>query len=412
MSYAWTLGLVTACGDGGHDTVDAGPPPPDALVIGVEAIPLTTPDASYYNVALTFGGSQQFEMDLDTGSTSIAVAGTACTTCGVTKHYSPGTAATDMHKTARTEYADGSGWSGEIFGDMVGLGYETPPVPIDFVSISTQTQFFDGSSYEGIMGLGPKYLLEPGTTAYVPAATAAGATPIMAFELCATHGNMWLGGFDPAAGQGDVQYTTMLPIDGNNNPFYSIDIDDMLIGTASLGMTAPDFQQPIIDTGTSLAYLPTVVDTALLAKINADPGFVATFPGQTISENRCVSSAGVTAAQVDAALSPLVLKLPVAGSDDITISAPATSTYLYDNGGGTYCMAYFDGGNDGGATLGDSFIRGFLTVIDLQANRIGFAPDAGCAVTGDARFQIDRKTWKPRHPRPHPRASGSRTTGG
>jgi hypothetical protein len=395
------LSAAAGCGGSSHSspdgaTIDAAP---DAFKSSVEAIPLTTPDSSYYNVTLMMGAGT-FALDLDTGSTSVGVAGTTCTGCGVTPLYNASTG-TDTHMTASTQYDDGTGWSGEIYSDSVSLGHATPAVKIDFVDITAQMDgFFDGSDYQGIMGLGPQQNAEDGTTAYVDAATAAGVPKIMAFELCPSHGNMWYGGFDPSAGSGDVQYATMLPID-DNNPYYAIDIDDMLVAGKSLGFTAPDFQEPVLDTGTSYAYLPTPVHDALVSAINMDPGFKSVFGSQTISDNDCVTKAGSTAATIDAALPLMSMKLSSA-SGDITISVPPSQSYLIDVGGGQWCLAFNDGGAQGGATFGDTFLRSYLTVIDTQGSRIGFAPDAGCAASGDSNARV--KMTNPRYPRPHPRS--------
>jgi len=395
------LSAAAACGNSSHNSPD-GPAvdaAPDAFKVGVQAIPLTTPDGTYYNVALAMGAGT-FALDLDTGSTSVGVAGSTCTGCGVTPLYNASTG-TDTHLTAMTQYADGTGWSGEIYTDNVSLGHETPSVKLAFVDITAQQGgFFDGSDYQGIMGLGPQQNAEDGTTAYVDAASTAGVPKIMAFELCPSHGTMWYGGFDPSAGTGDVQYATMLPID-DNNPYYAFDVDDMLVGGKSLGFTAPDFEEPILDTGTSYTYLPTAVHDALVKAINMDSMFKSMFPAQTISDNNCVTKAGSTAAQIDAALPVMALKLPSA-SGDITISVPPSQSYLLDFGGGQWCLGINDGGTGNGATLGDTFMRGYLSVIDTASGRIGLAPDAGCAASGDPNARI--RMTKPHRPRPHPRS--------
>ena len=47
--------------------------------------------------------------------------------------------------------------------------------------------------YQGIFGLGPSDLLEPGTTSYLDAVKTAGVSNAMSFELCDDHGTRWLG---------------------------------------------------------------------------------------------------------------------------------------------------------------------------------------------------------------------------
>ena len=135
--------------------------------------------------------------------------------------------------------------------------------------------------------------------------------------------------------------------------------------------------------------------------INGDAMFKSIFGAQTISDNTCVTKAGSTAATIDAALPVMAMKLPSAAGD-VTISVPPTQSYLIDGGGGQWCLAINDGGAQGGATLGDTFMRGYLSVIDTQGSRIGFAADAGCAASGDPN--PGRRMTKPHNPRPHPRS--------
>ena len=382
MKTTWIALGALAAGCGGDDngdnpTVDAAI---DAPVVPVGAVlPLTTPDGSFYAVTLTMN-NVGYALDLDTGSTTIGVAATACSGCPVTPKYAPGTGAVDTAKTASTSYGDGSGWSGEIFTDQMSLGGSTPTVGVNFVAINKQMNgFFADNSYQGIMGLGPKFLLENGTTSYVEAATAAGAVPVMGFEFCDDKGGtMWLGGYDATKASEPVSFAPLIPMDAQNNPFYAINITDMGLGGTTIGLAATAYQNPIVDTGTTIFYLPTPVDTALLAKINASAGFKALFPGQTLSDNNCAQGATtITAGQVDAMLP--AMSLSFAGEDGTTktVSAPPMASYLYPGDPGQVCFAFADGGSNF-SVMGDTMLRAFLTVIDLPHGRVGFAPDKGC----------------------------------
>src|SRR6185312_7479776 len=100
----------------------------------------------------------------------------------------------DDMRSASTQYGDGSKWSGEIFTDMTALGTVMPQVSVKFVNITGETGFFDGNMnlYQGIFGLGPSRLLEPGTSSYLDAIKGAGVSNAMSFELCDDRGTMWL----------------------------------------------------------------------------------------------------------------------------------------------------------------------------------------------------------------------------
>jgi hypothetical protein len=405
---------LAGCGTTDHHnaTVDAGPDAqavdaaPDANTSGVYAIPLATPtgmdQGSFYTATLSASGAS-FVLDLDTGSTVTGIAGSTCTTCtGLSPLYMPGTGATATGQTDSASYADGSGWSGNIYTDAVGLGHGTTDIGLDFVSITSQTMFFSGNEYQGIFGMGPNALLDPGTTAYFDKLVATGAHAVMAFELCPADGTMWLGGYDATHLASPLQYTPILA-SGVNKDFYSVNMTAMAIGATSLGVTSVQLDNPIVDTGTSLFYIPTTAETALLKQINANASFKTLFPGQTLSDSGtgCITApATTTGAMVDAMLPPLKMTFAAAGGGTFTLSSPPMASYLYDAGGGQFCLGVFGGGDKGQATMGDAFMRGYVTVIDLVNKQVGFAPTSHCAAPTRPHGVIRERGRGPHHVRP------------
>jgi len=393
--------------DSGHEGgVDASAAGSDGAApqANLYSIPLTTTsDAFFYEAELTIG-AQTFAMDIDTGSTTIGVAAATCRSCtGITPEYSP-TTGVSQGETAMTMYQDGSGWSGAIYRDTVSLEHGTPSETLDFVSITSETEFFERNAYQGILGLGAPANAEPGTDSYTAFVQASGVPPVLSFELCNTAGTMWLGGYDAASASAAPTYTPMLAIN-DNNAFYTINVDDLKLGGTSLGYaTAADFQEPIVDTGTSLFYLPNDIFDAMLSAINASSGFQSLFPAQRLTSEGCVQAAGVTDAMVDADLPAMSVDLPsvTAGAPDVTITSPPSRSYLYDNGNGQFCLAIAGGGTTDASTLGITFLRGFVTVIDIGNSRVGFAPDTGCATNGGLRV-VHPRAWPPtsRPPRLH-----------
>src|SRR5205823_6228097 len=83
---------------------------------------------------------------------------------------------------------------------------------------------------------------------------------------------------------------------------------------------------------------------------------------------------------MSAALPPLTLTFP-GTSGTVTASAPATHSYLLDAGGGMWCIGMVDNAQLGVniTLMGDIGLRGFVTVFDRTKNRVGFAPEKGCA---------------------------------
>jgi hypothetical protein len=373
------------------------------------AIPLASPDgADFEYTAQVTVGNQTFAMSIDTGSTTIGLAGSGCSGCtAVSPLYAPSSSAMATGKKATTSYEDGSGWSGPIYADSVGLGNGTPSVSLDLVQITKANMFFDGENdYQGILGLGPQGNAENGTTAYLPAVLTGGLANIFAFQLCdttgANAGTMWLGGGGSA---GPLTYTPMVPIT-NNNPYYAFNVNAVSLGTTSVVTNAAaTFEQPVLDTGTSLFYVPTSVFNAFQTALVASSGFAAVFGSKTFAtkgqDEGCVTDASVTDAQVESMLPPIVLSLPnmTSGQPDVTIQASALDTYLYNGGGGSYCLAIQDGGTQDPSTFGDAFMQAFVTVVDIQSSRIGFAP-TGCAVPEHLQHRHPAKKGPHRPQRP------------
>ncbi|HVV86945.1 MAG TPA: pepsin-like aspartic protease [Kofleriaceae bacterium] len=404
------VGLVAACGDNlAAPLSDAAIPIQDAAVdapgSALAAVPLTTPDGTYYNAPLSIGGTT-FLLDVDTGSTTTAVAGATCSGCaGIAPVYMPGATASDEMHTASTFYEDGSGWRGEVFEDDVGFGLGTPDVRLRFGSMTRAIDFFDGNVDQGILGLGPSELLEPYTTSIVDRLTEANEVPTFSFELCPTRGTMWVGGYDPSAAApgADVQYAPMLPID-HHQPWYALDLQDLAMGGTSLGFGSAMLGLPIVDTGTTDTYIPLAAENAMLAAANAAPGYATVLAApltQTAGHDHdgCVAAvSGATAAMVDAVLPRMSMTFPTGnGTDTFTLTMTATQSYLYDGGDGTFCLAIFDDGGEGGL-LGDSFLRSFITVVDVAGKRIGFAPDAGCAVDAKRAGRVRMHEHNPHRP--------------
>ena len=402
--------VLAACGGDDHAAMPDAPAgmvdAPAGPGSGVYAIPLTTPDQSFWGPQLTIG-TQSFMMDLDTGSTTIGVAAMGCTQCtGVSPLYAAGSGATDTHQTASTSYADGSSWSGEIISDVVGFGHGAPTEMTKIVSISTQTMFFDSSNvYQGILGMGGAANAEPNTDSWFDLATAGVLTGVMAFELCSNGGTMWLGGFDATHAQGAMQYTPLYPV-GNSQPFYAIDITGMKLGDTVVGTGAAAFQQPVVDTGTTLFYLPTGIEMATINALNASAGFKALFGANAMVKDDpngtgigCVTKAGVTPDMVDAMLPPMTLTMPAKGGGaDITLTVKALESYMIDTGNGQYCLGIGDGGTQDATTMGDVIMQAFVTVIDVKNGQVGWALDAGCQL--GARMPRDRATFHPHLPKP------------
>jgi hypothetical protein len=399
-------GSGSGSGSGPGSGSDVGPAcGSGSLPAGVYAIPLSTPSNAdqgfFYTPSLTTEGST-FLLDLDTGSTDTGIAGSTCTTCtseGISPEYKPGTGAT-KGGTVKITYADNSGWSGTVYTDTVTLGAGSPTFKADVVDMTKQTEFFSFSGsneYQGILGVGRDDLAgSADKITYLDGLFGSGVTQEIAVEMSPTEGTFWLGGYDASHASSTVQYTPMLST-GDNAAFYSVDMTAMTLGSTDLGLTSALADGPILDTGTSLFYIPTAVEANLISAINSSAQFSTLFPSQVLTDPSgsgdtagCIMAAnGVSDAMVDSSLPPLNMTF---GS--LTITASALQSYLIDAGGGEFCMVMFGGGDSGAMTMGDMFLRGFVTVIDIANEQAGFAPSTHCT-SGPAAF-TQHEFHKPR----------------
>jgi hypothetical protein len=382
------LVVTIAIGCGGNDnaTPDAvvqsdaplAPDAPNGNQAGLVAIPLVGLGGGY-TARLQFG-TQLFDVIVDTGSTSTGVAASTCTNCSVQPEYMT-SGAVDQHQTASSQYGSGS-WKGEVFEDAAKMGGRDP-VMLDFASITSQTGFFQGPGFQGILGLGPDGLLLPHTTSYLTKLIAAGMKAELAFQLCPDSGTMWLGGHDPAAATAAPTFTPML----TQAPYYMVGVGGASVNGGA-ALVGTDFGPTIIDTGTTLTFVPTAVETAMISGVQGSSGYTQVFGSQALSDGACLNTT-MTSAQIDAALPPF--SLTFAGGTALSI--PATRSYFFDQGGGQYCFAFSDssalfGSAQKVSLFGNTLLAGMLTVVDVANHQIGFAPQQGCAEASFAHRPI------------------------
>jgi hypothetical protein len=394
---SWSGVLVLcACGSGHGAPVDAAhrdaPVDAPAIPTGVVAVPLTSlGPLSDYTGPLHIG-SQLFAAVVDTGSTTLGIAGSDCTSCGVAPLYTPGPGAVDQHAIGSHQYVD-SGWSGEIWQDALTLG-SAADVPVDFVAIaSSYGGYFPGpgeteTAYQGTLGLGPDALLLSGTSSYLQQSFAAGVTPEFAFQLCPQNGTMWIGGVDGSAEAAAPVTTALL---GDGFPFYAVTIDSIAVGSGAPIGSAGDYGPVVVDTGTSVSLIPTAQLTQLIDAIQADAGYTSIFGDQSLGSAAapgCVVTAQ-TGADIDAALPPFHVSWPGSdGEPSAYADLPATKSYLlFDGSTGSgsdneWCLAFEDGTlilGDGNSLLGNSLMSSLVAVFDLGNQQMQFAPSQGCA---------------------------------
>jgi hypothetical protein len=378
---------VDAAADTGNVQVDSG-----AADTGTQpeagpqlyAVPLTSCQGVAYTAPVTLGGSQTFQLVIDTGSSSLGVASSTCSNCGVTPTYTPGSTAVDKNMPTSIQYESG-GWSGEVYQDTAAVG-SSPAATVDLAAITSQTMFFQGPGCdEGIIGFGPPAAVAQGTDLWFNQFVSTTHLPnVFATELCDSGGTLWLGGYDPSATTAAPQYTPKFA--AVENEYHAVTLTSITVAgqDAGAGTSVSFTNTPValVDTGTSLFYLNSTAYASVIAAIEADPQFASTlgasfFPASGAAEPNCVAS-GLTKAQLDATLPALTLTFGTGPT--ISVQALPTESYLLQIQN-QWCSSLMgaDVGNEPIAgILGAAFLRSNVVIFDQVNDQIGFAPHTAC----------------------------------
>jgi hypothetical protein len=317
-------------------------------------IPLTGCGVTGYLAPVTIGSgasAQTFQLAVDTGSSTTAVAGEDCTSCtSVSPLFTAGLTTQVEGDMASADYGDGSQWSGTTVSDLIQVPPAQPAVRTIFARIDSQTSFFrptdcNGSAVstspsQGILGLGPPDLLSADTQDFMTLfSTASGLPDTFGVQLCATgNGHLWLGGFDPSYTSAAPQYAA-IPSGG---PYWEVNVANLSSGGASI-LNSMD---AVIDTGTTINILPKSAYEGLLASFKSSAAFAQIFGSSAYQDifvnGDCVAPAGgQTLQQINAQLPTAQITLTGAsGSGDFTLDVPATGSalmVLVMNGQTLYC---------------------------------------------------------------------------
>jgi len=386
---ALLLAALAACGPSDITGTSDDGGTHDAAKPAATGFPLTSQEGGLtYSVAITVGG-QQFQVITDTGSTTLGIAGSTCTGCGVSPEYTPSATAVDQHTTSKATYGDMSGWTAENYADSVAITGDPTSVTMNFGVMTSEMGFFQqGETDQGILGFAGAAAALPGTEAYVDKR----APGQFAFQLCPDDGTLWLGAADATHETAAAQYTPLAAMT-STQPFYVIDVTSASIGSTSVGLSG----NVVADTGTSIMVLSSSVANNIVSAIKAN-GFSTIFGSQQLSTSAtqldCLDPGMHTRAEIDAALPSFAITLPKSGGGSFTVTMPASMSYLMPLEG-MYCF---------GVTtvsglpniFGDAFLRAFVTTFDVANKQLGLAPEAGCVLPAIARpdHPVQHKPWR------------------
>jgi hypothetical protein len=357
-------------------------------------MPLFACTPAVYTAAVTVGGTQNFQLAIDTASTTLALAAASCSDCsGVEPLYKPGADAQDEHEKASSVYGTGS-WSGEVYQDVISVGVAphdaTDPavaVYMPIVAIDSQSDFFGGitcdstnGGFQGILGLGPLGAAVQGTTGYFDALVSHGMLPdVFALHLCDSGGTLWLGGYDPAAATGAPVYTP--ETSDIDSYFYAVDLEAIRLLGQRVPVATKTYRSSVVDAGSSVLLLPRTAFDQVAVTLAGAPEFKEVFgdAGRAFFDSDECGAFSYSKADLDAKLPPMTLEL---GTDPaVLLQAAPTESYLVPHEG-AWCSALdvFDPNFDApfAADLGTPVLRSGVIVFDRARKRIGIAPHAPC----------------------------------
>ena len=287
------------------------------------AFDLQSIGAIAYGAQITIGDGQTFSLDVDTGSTTLGVAGATCNELMVTPEWTPDATAVDQGQTTMAEYGDQSTWTGETYSDLAGRRGRHRCH--DGVRRDQRRDRPPGSTRRGpgdhrISSAPMPSVLEHGLV-HVERAPRPGCRPSSRSSSETDIGHLWFGGFEPTSVVSPPQFTPLFAV-SSQQPFFALQVNDTTIAGTSIGLSGG----VIADTGTSLMVVPTAVEDATITSVEASAGFQQIFPGQTLVDGGCLDPGTSSRAEIDAALPPMVFTLPQVGGGSFTLTTPPKQT--------------------------------------------------------------------------------------
>lgn len=357
---------------------------------------------SDYVLNFTIGG-QMVSLIVDTGSTTLGVASNMCGASegctGVTRSYSPSASPTavDQGAAVGARYGDGASWAGRAFSDTVSVADQTVEnFVLSTIDVAAGGFFShaacgagpggladDFIEYDGIAGLAMAPLASPPTDALLD--RLALSPKQFSMQVCDGGGAITLGPYDTSGAIFDPTQLAWTPgIGWPNSGFYTVDVVSLDFGglSFSLGST-------IVDSGTTALVVPPAVLAAIAARLEPDDVWTSAFGTGFWTSGQCRLMRGNwTVDALNARLPRLTLRLPctdtegISGCLNVTL-LPIRSLVLPfadDETPGAppfWCPAIAASTSLGSGRniIGTAVLNQLTTVYDLDAQRIGFAPN-------------------------------------
>ncbi|QRV81439.1 aspartyl protease [Ceratobasidium sp. AG-Ba] len=323
-------------------------------------VPVINEDVSYI-VPVTIG-NQSFRLIADTGSSN--------TWIGASTPYMPGPASVKDGRFVSVTYGSGS-FSGSQYSDTVLLGNMS--VKNQSISVANYSEGFEGT--DGILGLGPEKLTQgtiTGSQSLIPTVLQtleAQQTiqqnvlgvyfqPITGPNMTEANGELSFGGPDPSRYIGDITYANI-----TSNSLYSsywgIDVDQVSFDGSNSTILIQAVSA-IVDTGTTLTYLPS---PALDAFCTAADGIIDRETTLPVFTHRPTSNLTFTISNTRFTLSPDQYLVPADQYEIFGLDSTRFYAWLGD-GGGLGAVNFI---------IGQKVLEHLYSVYDTTNSRVGLA---------------------------------------
>jgi hypothetical protein len=270
--------------------------------------------------------------------------------------------------TVSVSYGSGS-FSGKEYTDTVSFSGLT--VSSQSIGAASQSSGFTG--VDGIIGFGPVDLTENTVSnaetvpTFLDNLYSQGSistevlgvffSPESGSDTDDTNGELTLGGTDSSKYSGSITYFPKLT-SGNASPYWGISIASFTYGSTTLATSGSG----IVDTGTTLIYIPT---SAYNKFLSASGGKTDSSSGLAAFSTKPTANFSIKFGSTTFTLTPDQYLVPTAQYSYYGLSA------------GTYYAWIDDGGSSGVDTIiGQKFLENYYSVFDTTNSRIGFAPNA------------------------------------
>jgi hypothetical protein len=255
--------------------------------------------------------------------------------------------------------------------------------------ITSANDFFSGSQYSGILGLGYSGIAVPFTTCPSgdTAVATSFATPFMysllaagiipantwAMAFCGTTSRISIGGVSSSVYSGTIDYAAALPLFGGSvYGYYIVDFAGLAVGTTtvSTASTVSSLNSAcggmIVDTGTTQLLLPANMCSALQSQFKSS----ATAAKVTSWSEFFNLEAGVTAAQLAKFPTVTYTFAKTSAEDSATFDVVLTpAQYTFEYMGSYYWMF----ASSAVPIFGYTAMQGRTMVFDITKNRVGFS---------------------------------------